>query len=155
MLTVAFGHKFSCVITGLKMSMTMLILVSRARQRPMKTLNQWRKWFWIIIESLLERLLVMLAYRSAHAKHYEYFRHDTCGSENRSKIAKFWAITTSQGDHSGDANDIHWMNMTLKTKSIGEIQLHTIDNVLRIWTDGVGYCMASRGSHLNKIIPFY
>ena len=30
---------------------------------PMKTL-----WIWIIIESLLESLLMMLAYRSAHAK---------------------------------------------------------------------------------------
>ena len=32
---------------------------------------------------------------------------------------------------------------------IGEIQLHTIDNVLKNWTDRVGYCMAIRGSHLN------
>ena len=28
---------------------------------------------------------------------------------------------------------------------IGEIQLHTIDNVLKNWTDRIGYCMASRG----------
>ena len=33
---------------------------------------------------------------------------------------------------------------------IVEIQLHIIDNVLK--TDRVGYCMASRGSHLNDII---
>ena len=33
-------------------------------------------------------------------------------------------------------------------EAIGEIQLHTIDNVLKNWTDRVGYCMASRGSHL-------
>ena len=32
-------------------------------------------------------------------------------------------------------------------KAIDEIQLHTIDNVLKNWTDRVGYCMASRGSH--------
>ena len=37
-------------------------------------------------------------------------------------------------------------------KLIGEIQLHTIDNVLKNSTDRVGYCMASRGSHLNGII---
>ena len=37
----------------------------------------------------------------------------------------------------------------------GEIQLHTIDNGLKNWTDRVGYCMASRGSHLNKIIFHY
>ena len=37
-------------------------------------------------------------------------------------------------------------------QAIGEIQLHTIDNVLKNWTDRVGYCMASRGSHLNEII---
>ena len=32
-------------------------------------------------------------------------------------------------------------------EAIGEMQLHTIDNVLKNWTDRVGYCMASRGSH--------
>ena len=40
-------------------------------------------------------------------------------------------------------------------EAIGEIQLHTIDNVLKNWTDCVGYCMASRGSHLNEIIFHY
>ena len=40
-------------------------------------------------------------------------------------------------------------------QAIGEIQLHTIDNVLKNWTDRVGYCMASRGSHLNEIIFHY
>ena len=33
-------------------------------------------------------------------------------------------------------------------KAIGEIQPHTMDNVLKNWTDRVGY--ASRGKHLNK-----
>ena len=33
-------------------------------------------------------------------------------------------------------------------KAIGEIQLHTIDSVLKNYTDRVGYCMACRGSHL-------
>ena len=37
----------------------------------------------------------------------------------------------------------------------GEIQLNTIDNVLKNWTDRVGYCMASRGSHLNEIVFHY
>ena len=37
-------------------------------------------------------------------------------------------------------------------QAIGAIQLHTIDNVLKNKTDRVGYCMASRGSHLNEII---
>ena len=40
-------------------------------------------------------------------------------------------------------------------EAISEIQLHTIDNVLKIWTNHVGYCMASRGSHLNEIIFHY
>ena len=40
-------------------------------------------------------------------------------------------------------------------KAIGEIQMHTIDNVLKNWTNRVGYCMASRGSHLNEIIFQY
>ena len=34
-------------------------------------------------------------------------------------------------------------------EAIGEIWLHTIDNMLKNWTNHVGYCMASRGSHLN------
>ena len=41
-----------------------------ARQQPMKILKHWRKWFWIIVKSLLERLLMMLVYRSAHAKQF-------------------------------------------------------------------------------------
>ena len=40
-------------------------------------------------------------------------------------------------------------------EAIGEIQLHTIDNVLKNWIDHVGYCMASQGSHLNEIIFHY
>ena len=40
-------------------------------------------------------------------------------------------------------------------EAIGEIQLHTINNVLKNWTDRVGYCMASRGSHLNESIFHY
>ena len=35
------------------------------------------------------------------------------------------------------------------------IQLHTIDKVLKNWTDRVGYCMASQGNHLNEIIFHY
>ena len=40
-------------------------------------------------------------------------------------------------------------------EAIDEIELHTIDNVLKNWTDNVGYCMASRGSRLNEIILHY
>ena len=40
-------------------------------------------------------------------------------------------------------------------EAIGEIQLHTIDNVLKNWTHRVGYCMASRGINLNEIICHY
>ena len=40
-------------------------------------------------------------------------------------------------------------------EAIGEIPLHTIDKVLKIWTDRVGYCMASRSSYSNKIIRHY
>ena len=40
-------------------------------------------------------------------------------------------------------------------EAICEIQLHTIDNVIKNWTDRVGYCMASRCSHLNEIILHY
>ena len=40
-------------------------------------------------------------------------------------------------------------------ETIDEIQLHTIDNVLKNWTDRVDYCMASRASHLNEIVFHY
>ena len=40
-------------------------------------------------------------------------------------------------------------------EAIDEIQLHSIDNVFTDWIDRVGYCMASRGSHLNEIIFYY
>ena len=40
-------------------------------------------------------------------------------------------------------------------EGIGEIQLHKIDNMIKNWTNRVGYCMASRGSHLNEIIFHY
>ena len=37
-------------------------------------------------------------------------------------------------------------------EAIGEILLHTIDNVFKNGTDGVGYCM---NCHLNEIIFHY
>ena len=41
-------------------------------------------------------------------------------------------------------------------ETIGEnAQLHTIDNVLKNWTDRVGYCLASRVSLLIEIIFHY
>ena len=40
-------------------------------------------------------------------------------------------------------------------EAIGEIRLHTIDNVLKNWFDRIGYCMASRESHLTEIIFHY
>ena len=40
-------------------------------------------------------------------------------------------------------------------EAIAAIQLYTIDNMLKNWTDRVCYCMASRGSHLNEIIFHY
>ena len=39
-------------------------------------------------------------------------------------------------------------------EAIGE-QLHTIDDVLKNWTDRVDYSMASRASHLKEIIFHY
>ena len=40
-------------------------------------------------------------------------------------------------------------------EAIGEIEMHTIDIVLKNWTDCVGYCMANRGSHLNEFTFLY
>ena len=41
------------------------------------------------------------------------------------------------------------------SEAIGEIQLHTIDNVFKNWTDRVGCCIVSGGSHWNEIIFHY
>ena len=49
---------------------------------------------------------------------------------------------------------IHTLKDNIR-ETIGEIQLHTIDNVLKNWTDREGYCMANRGSYLNEIILPY
>ena len=47
-------HKFNSGIIGLltaeRKSKTMLVLVARVRQQAMKTLKQWRKWFWLIVD---------------------------------------------------------------------------------------------------------
>ena len=40
-------------------------------------------------------------------------------------------------------------------KAFGHCVVHTIDNVLKILTDLVGYCMVSRASHLNENIFHY
>ena len=36
--------------------------------------------------------------------------------------------------------------------AIAEIELHTVENVLKNWVDRMGYCEASRGSHLDEIV---
>ena len=36
---------------------------------------------------------------------YRCFRHETSGSEDFSKIAKFWGKTTSHGHHSEDVDE--------------------------------------------------
>ena len=35
--------------------------------------------------------------------------------------------------------------------AIHGIEAHTIENVLKIWVDQMGYCKASRGSYLNDV----
>ena len=63
-----------------------------------------RKWFWINVESLLERLLMMFGI--SLGRFYGCYRHETCGSEDCSRIAKFCAKTTSHGHRSGDVDDV-------------------------------------------------
>lgn len=36
--------------------------------------------------------------------------------------------------------------------AIREIEAQTIENVLKNWVDRMGYCKASRGSHMNEIV---
>lgn len=36
--------------------------------------------------------------------------------------------------------------------TIAAIELHTVQNVIKNWTDRIGYWMASRGSHMNEIV---
>ena len=40
-------------------------------------------------------------------------------------------------------------------EAIAEIQLHTIDNLLKNLIDRVSHCMPNGGSHLNEIIFHY
>ena len=40
-------------------------------------------------------------------------------------------------------------------EAIGEMQMHTIIKKILNCTDRVGYCMVTRGSHLNEIIFHY
>ena len=57
--------------------------------------------------SLFERLLLMLAYRSAHAKQFlRIFGHETCRSEDCSKNAKFCLKTSAHGHRSGDVEGV-------------------------------------------------
>ena len=51
---------------------------------------------------------MMLPYCSAHVKQFftDVLRHETCGSECCSKIAKLLAKTTSHGHCSGDVDDV-------------------------------------------------
>ena len=55
----------------------------------------------------------------------------------------------------GTVKDKCFADKPEKMDALREIQLHTIDNVLKNCTDRVDYCMASRGSHLNEIIFHY
>ena len=76
--------------------MTMLILVARARQQPRKKV--------IFYNRLLAKLLMMLAYHSAHAK--QFFTDVLGFREHCLKIAKFRAKTISHGHRSGDMDNI-------------------------------------------------
>ena len=73
MLIMTFG-KFNSYITGLGKAENMLrtipVLATRAIQQPIRSLKQWRKWFLVIFESLLERLLMTTVYHSANAKQF-------------------------------------------------------------------------------------
>ena len=55
----------------------------------------------------------------------------------------------------GDVKDKCYADKPETIDTLFVIQLHTIDNVLKNWTDRVGYCMTSRDSHLNEIIIHY
>ena len=89
-------HKFNCGIIVLrnaeKMTMKMLVLVVRARQQELKTLKQWRKWIWI-------NTWFWHIFRFMPSNFWECFRHKIFGSEDCSKLAKFWRKTTSQRHH--------------------------------------------------------
>ena len=65
----------------------------------------------------------------------------------------FWAATKDKcyGDN---PETIDALKDNIR-EAIGEIQLQTINNVLTNWTDRVGYCKASQGSHLKEIIFHY
>ena len=55
--------------------------------------------------------------------------------------------------HKNDEDDIRIISRRADNilKAISEIQLHTVDNVLKNWTDHVSHCIANRGSHFKDI----
>ena len=66
--------------------------------------------------------------------------------------AGIWHRWTVKGKCYGDKPEpIDALKNNIR-EAICEIQLHTIDSVIKNWTDRELYCMASRGSHLNEII---
>ena len=64
-------------------------------------LNQWRKWFWIIVVSLFERLRMMMAYCSA------YFQAiSTCVLSIKRAAAKIVPKLLNLGHRLGDVNNV-------------------------------------------------
>ena len=101
-------HKFNCGITGLRkaerMSMTMLVLVARARQQPMETLKQWKIWYWIVDEALLGIADVGISFGSCQAIFKDVLGIKR-GATKIVPIWKFWAKTASHGHRPGDVDD--------------------------------------------------
>ena len=63
---------------------------------------------------------------------YGCFRHETCSSEDCSKIAKFWAKTMSNGHRSVDVDDLQWQTRFIRK---GHNWWGILDVWLRHWND--------------------
>ena len=119
-------HNFYCSITGLrkaeKMPMTMLVLVVWARQHPMKTLKLWRKWVLdnrrITIREVVHD--VSMSFGSCQPSAHT-------GSEDCSKMIKFWEKTTSHGHRSGDVDDVQRWSRFAKKKG------HNWWRIMSVW----------------------
>ena len=55
----------------------------------------------------------------------------------------------------GAVKDICYADKPETTDALKDNICEAIGEILKNWTDRVGYCMASRGSHLNEIIFHY
>ena len=70
---------------------------------------------------------VGISFGSCQAIFCEYFRQETCGSDDCSKIVKFWTKTKSHGHRSLDVDDIQRRSLLKKIITAGKSRVYGYD----------------------------